>query len=85
MIAGEKKFVLIKKHHVATRVTGNRNRDQVLINFKWIVAAHYCLDAVPAGAVIRMHDSFAVESFSEPIVIGDIVLVRQQHLAGAAH
>src|SRR3954471_21350823 len=85
MIAAEEKLVAIEQHHVATRVTGNRNRDQIAIDFKWLLAVNYGLDTATIGSVVRMHDSFAVERFGESRVIRDIVFVRKEHRSHAAH
>src|SRR4051812_41028529 len=51
MVAGKKKFVAIEQNHVATRVAGNGNRQQITINFKWLRTTNYGLDTVPVRPI----------------------------------
>src|SRR5436190_15171792 len=85
MVAAKKKLVAIEQNHVAPRVTGNGNRDQISIDLKWIAAGDYDLHASPAGAVVCMHNPLAIETLGEASMIGDVVLMREKHCAHAAH
>src|SRR5689334_8109957 len=85
MIAGEHKFVLIEQDHVAARVTGNRNRDQIFIDPNRIAARDYLLDPEAGSAIVRMHDPSTSKLLSKALMIGDVVFVREKHRAHAAH
>src|SRR5205814_8448717 len=44
MIAGEEILISIKQDHVSTGMTGNWNRNQIMIEFEPVVAAYHLLD-----------------------------------------
>src|SRR5215470_6092626 len=85
MITRKQKPVLIKQYHVAARVTGDRNCDQVAIDFYRIITPDNSLDVPTLCAISAMHNSLALELLREPFMIGNIILVRQEHRAHAAH
>jgi hypothetical protein len=55
-----------------------------MIDLHSIFAADHGFDAVPAGAIIHMHNPAAAKFCGKTFVIRDIILVRQQHRAHPA-
>ena len=84
MIASEEKLFSIKKDDVTARVTGCGNDQQIVIELNRIFALNYLLDAETRGAVVGVHQSFALESFVKKSVSRDVIFVRQEHLTDAA-
>lgn len=85
MIAREQKLVAIKEDHVSASVTRCWDHEQIAVELNRIDAADDAFDVVTRRAVVGVHDSLAAESFAKQLVIGDVVLMRQQHLTDAAH
>src|SRR5258706_3386025 len=85
MIAGEQKLLAIKQNHVSPRVTGDRNREQIMIEFNAFVSPKHALDPETSGAIINVHYAFAIEPLGEATMISDIIAVRQEHCADTTH
>ena len=85
VIACEQKLISVKKYHVTTRMARCWNHEQFVIKLNGISACNHVFDAETSCTVVNMHHPLAVESFAKEVVIGDVVFVRQQHSADAAH
>ena len=84
MIAGEEILISIKQDHVSTCVTGNWNRDQIMIEFDRIVAAYHALDPKSSSAVIGVHYSLAAKLLREARMIGNVIPMSQEHQVHSA-
>ena len=84
MIARKEKLFSIMKDDVTARVAGCGNDQQIVIELNRLFASYHLLDAKTRGAVVGMHQPFALESLVKECVSGDVVFVRQEHLTDAA-
>ena len=50
-----------------------------------VAATDNALDAETLCTIVRMHDAFASITFGEAAMIGDVIFVREKHLAHALH
>ena len=85
VIAGEQKFVPVKKNNVTASMSRRWNHEQLLVELNGFGTVNYLLDAETAGTIISVHDSVATKSLAKQLVIGNVVFVREQHAADAAH
>ena len=86
MIAGEQKLIAIQKNGVPFRVARRGDHHHVVRDVDRIASRRLLFDRRRAAAdVVAMQDALAAEALVKFLMIGDIVLMRQEHPARAAH
>src|SRR3954470_17153484 len=79
VVAGEEEALLPQKDRVPFRVARRRDHHQSRLELDRIESGRFQLDARGFGAdVVAMQHALASEALVELLVIGDIVLMRQQ-------
>ena len=69
MVAAEEKLVAIKQDRMSARMTGNRNREQIVVEPERFFSAHQAFDPKSRRAIICVHESFTGELFRKPRMV----------------
>jgi len=63
----------------------NGNHEQIIVELQRRFAVNDLFEAETSGAIVGVHESRAIEAFVKLAMVGDVVLMCQEHLAHAAH
>ena len=86
VIAGEEIFAAIEEDGVAPRVPRRGDHQQIVVELNGLIAGRLDLDRGGVRSdVVAMQHALAAEALVELLMIGDVVLVREQHPPRAAH
>src|SRR5688572_27723203 len=85
MIAGEQEAITIEVDGVTTRVSGNRNHDQIVVDPDRVGALRLDFHRLSATRhVIVVQDTSAGKPSVELLVIGHVVPMSQKHRADSS-
>lgn len=84
MIAREKKPVLIEQDHVAARVAGHGDNDQLVIESHLFLTFDDALNPETGRAIRRVHDACGSKLFGEDGVVCYVVAMREKDCLDAA-
>ncbi len=85
MVAGEEELLAIEKNRMPLRVSGSRNHQHLVIDKQRIESLRLHFHGSRATAnVVAMENPLASEALMELLVVGDIILMRQQHFSDSA-
>src|SRR5258708_31526196 len=85
VIAGEEKRVAVEEDGVPFRVTGRRDHEQVIVDRDGGEAGWLTLNGgCPGADIVAVQHTRAAEALVELLVVGHVVLMRQEHRLHAA-
>lgn len=70
---------------MTARMSRRRYRDEMVIDFDWLLAVNNVFSADSFSTIGSMHNAFTAKLRSKALVVGNIVDMRQQHRIDTAH